>query len=72
RVGPAFLGHFGFIHLLSVWAIFSIVVAWQAIKAGDIRRHRGAMIGLYVGGMLIAGGFTLMPGRMLHVWVFGG
>lgn len=29
------------------------------------------MISLYVGGLLIAGSFTLMPGRLLHGWVFG-
>lgn len=71
RVGPAFLGHFGFIHGLSVMAVVSVVVAWRAIKVGNIKRHKGAMVGLYAGGMLIAGGFTLMPGRMLHAWLFG-
>jgi len=29
------------------------------------------MIGVYVGGMLIAGSLTLQPGRMLHALVFG-
>jgi uncharacterized membrane protein len=29
------------------------------------------MIGVYVGGMLIAGSLTLLPGRMLHALVFG-
>ena len=27
-------------------------------------------IALYVGGMLIAVGFTLAPGRLIHSWVF--
>ncbi len=29
------------------------------------------MIGVYVGGMLIGGSLTLLPGRMLHALVFG-
>ena len=29
------------------------------------------MIGVYVGGMLIAGSLTLLPGRMLHALVSG-
>jgi uncharacterized membrane protein len=29
------------------------------------------MIGVYVGGMLIAGSLTLLPGRMLHALLFG-
>jgi len=28
------------------------------------------MIGVYVGGILIAGTFALMPGRLLHEWLF--
>lgn len=71
RVGPTLFGHFGFIHGLSVMAFYSIFMGWRAIKAKNVRRHKSAMVGLYVGGMLIAGGFTLMPGRMLHGWVFG-
>jgi uncharacterized membrane protein len=29
------------------------------------------MLGLYFGGILIAGGFTLIPGRLLHHVFFG-
>ena len=71
RVGPTIFGHCGFIHGLGVMAFYSIFMGWRAIKAKDIRRHKRAMVGLYVGGMLIAGGFTLMPGRLLHGWIFG-
>lgn len=70
RVGPSVFGHFGFIHLLSFQALFAVIVAWRAIQAKDVRRHRNAMIGLYVGGMMIAGSFALMPGRLLHAWFF--
>jgi uncharacterized membrane protein len=29
------------------------------------------MLGLYFGGILIAGAFAFTPGRMLHAWLFG-
>ena len=71
RIGPTLFGHFGFIHILSAWTMFAIVIAWRAVQAKDITRHKGAMIGVYVGGMLIAGSFAFMPGRMLHELIFG-
>ena len=41
------------------------------VRRGNIRGHRMAMLGLYIGGLLIAGGLTLLPGRVLHRVVFG-
>ena len=37
----------------------------------DVTAHRGHMIGVYVGGILVAGLFTLAPGRYLHQLLFG-
>jgi uncharacterized membrane protein len=68
--GPRFFGHFGFIHLFSVLALVSVPRAYVAAKQHNVKAHRNNMIGLYVGGLLIAGGFTLMPGRLLHTWLF--
>ncbi len=70
RVGPQVIGPFGYIHALSVLAIVAVIVAWYAIKNKNLKRHRNAMIGLYVGGMFIAGSFSFMPGRLLHDWLF--
>ena len=70
-VGPAFMGHFGFIHLLSLVVIVVVPRAYLAAKRHDIQSHKYAMVMLYVGGLLIAGGFTLVPGRLLHGWIFG-
>jgi uncharacterized membrane protein len=72
QVGPRLLNHFGFIHLFSLLALFSVPSAYFAARRGDITAHRGAMIGLYIGGILIAGAFAFAPGRMLHAWLFGG
>lgn len=70
-VGPRLMGHFGFIHLFSVLTLFSVPQAYFAIKRGDIRTHKISMISLYVGAIVIAGAFTLMPGRYLHSLFFG-
>ena len=51
--------------------LFVLMVAWQLPRAvvyarsGRIDAHRKAMRGLYQGGCLIAGVFTLLPGRFL-------
>jgi uncharacterized membrane protein len=71
EVGPRFLNHFGFIHIFSFMALFGVPSAYIAARRGKIRAHRGAMLGLYIGGILIAGAFAFSPGRMLHEWLFG-
>jgi uncharacterized membrane protein len=50
---------------------FVVLVGWQLPRAvmyarrGQIDAHRQAMRGLYKGGCLLAGAFTLLPGRFL-------
>lgn len=70
KVGPAFLGHFGFIHLFCVLVLYAVPNAYFAASKGELAKHKYNMIGVYVGGILIAGAFTLMPGRLLHKWLF--
>ncbi|MBL8516797.1 MAG: DUF2306 domain-containing protein [Betaproteobacteria bacterium] len=70
-VGPRLLGHFGFIHLFSVLALYTVPTSWRAARRGDVRQHRASMIGLYIGGMLIAGTLAFGPGRLLNEWAFG-
>ncbi len=71
QVGPRFLNHFGYLHLLSILTIHTVPTAYFAIKKGDVKGHKRKMILLYFGGLVIAGGFTLMPGRYLHHVLFG-
>lgn len=70
QVGPSVFGHFGFIHTFSLLVFYSVPAAYFAARRGDIKTHRGNMIGLYVGGIIIAGSFALMPGRMLNELLF--
>lgn len=70
-VGPQLLNHFGIIHVLSVVVFISVFNALNAARKGDIKSHKRNMVGLYVGGILVAGLFTLSPGRLIHGWLFG-
>lgn len=63
-------GSFSWIHGLTAWTMFCMVVAIVAIRRGDIRTHAGFMTGTMIGA-LIAGVFALMPGRFLSE-VIGG
>jgi len=64
-------GGFSYIHLLSVWTLVALTLGWLAIRRGNVRRHRGFMIGTYFG-LLVAGFFAVaMPGRVLYVFLFG-
>lgn len=60
------------IHLISAGVLIGLVFAVRAARRGEIERHRRIMAGLFVGGMVIAGGFTLLPGRVMHAVLFGG
>jgi uncharacterized membrane protein len=64
-------GHFSFIHLLSGWTIVGLPGAVYAIKRGKVGVHRRAMTGMFVGGLLLAGLFTLIPGRLLWTVFLG-
>lgn len=70
QVGPKFLGHFGFIHLFCLLVLYSVPSAYFAVRKGNIVKHKAHLMGVYVGGILIAGAFAFMPGRLLHNWLF--
>ncbi len=71
-VGPRLFNHFGWIHSFSVLTIYSVPTAYRAIKKGNVKKHKSTMINLYFGAIIIAGAFTLVPGRYLHHFLFGG
>jgi uncharacterized membrane protein len=59
------------IHLLVPLTLYGVVAALYGAWTHNIAMHKQAMISLYIGGMLIAGGFTFFPGRIMHAVVFG-
>jgi uncharacterized membrane protein len=63
-------GHFSWIHSLSLLILFVLVKAILAVRQGKIRAHLGYMRGAYIG-LMVAGAFTLLPGRVLGKLVWG-
>jgi uncharacterized membrane protein len=63
-------GHFSAIHILSIVTLTTVPYAVWRRRVGDIRAHAIAMVSNYLG-LLIAGAFTLAPGRVIHAVVFG-
>ena len=56
---------FSWIHGLSAWALIGLPMGIAAARRKDIARHRKHMTGMFTGGMLVAGLFTFLPGRMM-------
>lgn len=65
-------GPFSLIHLLSIYVIVTLPLALLAAHRHRVAAHRRAMIFLFAAGLVIAGAFTLYPGRIMHRVVFGG
>lgn len=61
---------YSFIHIFTIWTLINVPLGVWAARTKRIRMHRGMMIGLYIG-LLIAGAFTFIPGRLLGDLVFG-
>lgn len=66
------IGPFGPIHLLSAFVLFQLVVNIRAARSKRIRAHARGMKGLAIGALLVAGGFTFLPGRIMYQVVTGG
>jgi uncharacterized membrane protein len=65
-------GGFSVIHLLSIIVLVLVPLAVLAARRHHVVTHRWAMITLFSGALVIAGGFTLLPGRIMHRVFFGG
>jgi uncharacterized membrane protein len=59
------------IHLISVFTPIMLVVAVVAARTHRVRTHQITMISIYAGALILAGLFTLLPGRLMHEVLFG-
>jgi uncharacterized membrane protein len=65
------LGPWSPIHLLSIFTLIVLPIAvWRAHRH-DVISHRRIMIFTFAGALVVAGLFTLVPGRIMHAVVFG-
>ena len=65
------IGPFSPIHLLSILTLVTLPLAVLRARRGDIAGHRKLMRVLFSAALLIAGLFTLLPGRIMSAVVFG-
>jgi uncharacterized membrane protein len=59
------------IHLLAIFTLVVLPVAVLHARRHRVQQHRIAMLSLFFGALVIAGLFTLFPGRIMHAVVFG-
>ncbi|MFM9862741.1 MAG: DUF2306 domain-containing protein [Micropepsaceae bacterium] len=63
------------INALHVFTVVTVVSLWSGltgIRRGNVQQHAGSMVGLYIGGLIIAGATAFIPGRTMWKVVFGG
>ena len=65
------LGPWSPIHLLSIFTLIVLPIAVWRARHHEIAGHRRIMIMLFAGALVIAGLFTLLPGRIMHAVFFG-
>lgn len=56
---------YSLIHLLSGWTIVALPIGIFAIRRRNVVGHRRAMLGMFLGGLLVAGALTFLPGRFM-------
>ncbi|MCS3503129.1 putative membrane protein [Bradyrhizobium japonicum] len=65
------VGPFSPIHLLSIFTLVMLPLAVWRAHTHRVADHRRIMIMTFVGALVVAGLFTLMPGRIMHRVIFG-
>ena len=53
------------IHLLAGWTLITAPLALLAARRHKVAQHRKAMMGIFYGGVLVAGALAFIPGRLL-------
>ena len=59
------------IHLLAILTLVMLPLGVLRAHRHDVTAHRRTMLGLFLGGLVIAGIFTFVPGRIMYHVVFG-
>jgi uncharacterized membrane protein len=65
------VGLFSPIHLLSIFTLAVLPLAVWRAHTHRVADHRRIMIFLFAGALVVAGVFTLVPGRIMHRVIFG-
>ena len=65
------VGPFSPIHLLSIFVPVMLFLAVRYARRHNVSGHKRAMTSIFFGALIVAGAFTLLPGRIMHAVVFG-
>jgi uncharacterized membrane protein len=60
------------IHLLSIFTLAMLPLGVAHARRHNVTGHKFTMVSIFAGALVIAGIFTLLPGRIMHRVVFGG
>lgn len=63
--------YWSIIHLLSGWTIIALPMGVWAIRNRKVDAHRRTMTRMFVGGLVVAGLLTFIPGRIMFETFFG-
>lgn len=64
-------GNYSPIHIISALVPLGLAYAIYEARTGKIDAHQRSMKSTYIGGMIVAGGLTFLPGRLSHEMLFG-
>ncbi len=65
---------FSLIHIFVLVNIFGLVsgIGYILFGGSRMKKHSGPFIGMFIGGLIVAGALAFLPGRVMHAVVFGG
>ena len=64
-------GSWSSLHLPSIFTLVMLPLGVWRAHHHQVADHRRIMISLFCGALIVAGLFTLVPGRIMHAVVFG-
>ena len=64
-------GRFSAIHILSIVVLIPVPRMVWAARRHNVRSHRISVKAITTSALLIAGGFTFLPGRLMADWLLG-
>ncbi len=64
-------GGFSWIHIFVPLTLIGVAGLIIQARKGMVARHRGTVLGLYIGALMIPGVFSFLPGRLMHTVFLG-
>ena len=65
-------GSFSWIHIFVPITLLGVAGLIIQARKGLVAKHRGTVLGVYIGALMIPGAVSFLPGRLMHAGVTGG